>query len=269
MESERMNPADIAAEVLNKERTAITRVERIKGGLTNESWLVHAGKTALVVRVSNHDSATLQIDRQSEAAILRTVADAGIGPKVLLCEPERHLLVTEYLTAGTWSSRDARAPANIQRIAALLRQLHALPIPSQAKIVDLRHVLTGYWNTLMSKGLTARAGTPEVRERARHQIAEAALDAQTCLCHNDVHHLNVLDNSERLWLVDWEYAGIGDPFFDLASVCCYHAFSEQLRRDLLVAYCGHDRPSYNERLRRMCWIFNYIRELWFAVREMK
>lgn len=264
-----IDPVAIAADLLKTERKAIAAPERLKHGLTNESWLVQAGEAAVVVRLSNHESEALQIDRRSEALILRVVAEAGIGAPVLCCDPERRLLVTQHLPGRTWSIRDARLPQNVERLIRLLQALHALPPPAGVRRVDLRQVVTGYWNTLMARGLSARAGSPKVRERAREFIGALEADADLCLCHNDVHHLNVIDSHGRLRLVDWEYAGIGDPYFDLASVCCYHAFSDAARRDLLRAYLGHHSTASFDRLQRMCWVFNYIRDLWFAVREME
>lgn len=264
-----IDPAVIAADILRADRDAIAPPERLKHGLTNESWLVTVGDAAVVVRLSNHESDALQIDRRSEALVLQAVADAGIGAPVLCCDPARHLLVTQHLAGRTWSIRDARMPENIERLMRLLQALHAMPPPMGVRRVDLRQVVTGYWNTLMARGLSANAGSPKVRERARDFIGELEADADLCLCHNDVHHLNVIDTHGRLRLVDWEYAGIGDRYFDLAAVCCYHAFSDASRRELLTAYLGHHSTAAFDRLQRMCWVFNYIRDLWFAVREME
>jgi thiamine kinase len=263
----RMDPVAIAAETLQKDRSVLGPAERIKNGLTNESWVVRTANEGVVVRVGNHSTEPLQIDRRSEAIVLSTVAAAGIGPPVLLCAPDRNLLVTRLLPGHTWTSRDVRTSANVARLAALLRELHALPIPANVRTVDLRLIVSGYWNTLLAKGLGAKVGTQDTRDRARQLIAQLAEDSQVKLCHNDVHHLNIVDGG-RLWLLDWEYAGIGDPYFDLASVCCYHAYSDKLRAEFLRAYLGVDKPSSLERLHRMCWVFNYIRDLWFAVREM-
>jgi thiamine kinase len=118
----------------------------------------------------------------------------------------------------------------------------------------------------MEKGAAAQAGTTHQRERATSIAAAAMRDSRLCLCHNDVHHLNVVDDG-RLWLIDWEYAGIGDPYFDLASVCSYHGFGEELRVALLRAYLGVVPTAALERLQQMCWLFDYIRDLWFSVRE--
>jgi thiamine kinase len=262
-----VNPIDIAADTLRKDRSKLTSAEKITGGLTNESWLVRADDTAIVVRLGNANQRALQIDRQSEAAVLTAVARAGIGPPVLVCAPDRHLLVTQHLAGRTWTARDARLPANIRRLAAVLRELHAMPIPSGVQKVDLHAIITGYWNTMLARGMSARIGTTRTRTRALQLVAGLQTDAAACLCHNDLHHLNVIDDG-KLWLLDWEYAGIGDPYFDLASVCCYHRYNDQARAELLNAYMGEDRPGVLDRLHRMCWVFDYIRELWFAVREM-
>jgi thiamine kinase len=263
-----MNPSDIAAEALRKDRDSFAPPQRIEGGLTNQNWLVRADDTAIVVRLGNPNTQTLQIDRHSEANVLAVVARAGIGPPVLLCAPDRHLLITEHLDGQVWSARDARLPVNVRRVGELLRALHSLPTPQGVQTIDLAEIVGGYWNTLLARGRGTRAGAPSKRTRARQLIAQLARDAEMRLCHNDVHHLNVIDNGQ-LCLVDWEYAGIGDPYFDLASVCCYHEFSDELRRELLRAYLGKDYPHALARLDRMCWVFNYIRDLWFAVREME
>jgi thiamine kinase len=263
-----VNVQDVAAEALGVDRASLAAPERLKNGLTNESWLVRGVQDAVVVRLSNRETDALQINRLSESQVLRVVANAGIGARVMLCAPDRHVLVTRYIDGRKWTSRDLRTVTNLQRIADALRALHALPIPQEVQQLDLLAAVRGYWNTLIERGLAPLAGTPKERERAREYIASLAGDAQSCLCHNDVHHLNVIDDG-RLWLIDWEYAAIGDPYFDLASVCCYHALSDELRQALLRAYWGYYSNESFERLQRMCWVFNYIRDLWFAVREMK
>jgi len=262
-----MNPTDIAAETLRIQRDAFAPAKKIDGGLTNDSWLVRADDTAIVVRLSNRDTQALQINRQSESVVLNAVARAGIGPPVLVCAPDRHLLITQHLSGATWTARDARVPENVVRIAALLRELHALKVPEGVQKIDLHAIVTGYWHTLMERGIAARAGSARTRTRALQMIERLQSDASMCLCHNDVHHLNVIDDG-KLWLIDWEYSGCGDPYFDLASVCCYHTYSDVQRRQLLAEYLGHSKPAAVDRLQQMCWVFNYIRDLWFAVREM-
>jgi len=247
-----MSPAEFAALALHGDVRHLDSVEPIKHGLTNQSWLVTLAGERVVVRISNPDDASLQIDRLSETSILRAVAAADIGPPVLLCDPTQRVLVTRYL-GPTWTDDDAVEPDNIARLGLLMRKLHALAPPSNAHRVLLVQVIDDYAATL------AQAPDPEARYTAK--VLDDATDI--CLCHNDVHALNIVDDG-GLRLIDWEYAGLGSPLFDLASVCVYQRYNDEQRAQLLAAY---GRNIEAERLDRACELFDYIRELWTTVRR--
>lgn len=255
-----MRPEQIAARFFGVNEDLL-QVTRIKDGLTNESYRVSGGAENIVVRLSNADEASLQIDRSSEAAVLNLVEQAGIGATVLFNEPVSHVLITRELS-GTNPAKEALADeANIARISALLRALHALQVPATVASMHLVKTLQAYWRML---------GDWRDRETALLIAQESDGQLSRVLCHNDVHHLNLIDDGERLWLLDWEYAGVGDPYFDLASVCCYHDFNETQRLALLQNYSGAEvAVSDVVRLERMCWLFDYIKELWFAVRDIR
>ena len=140
-------------------------VQRIKHGQTNESWLVRTARDSYVVRLSNTSEESLQIDRQSEALVLETVANAAIGPEVVRCDPASHILITRY-AGRTWTPAEAFAPANIDRVADLLWQLHGLRPPPGIHVVDLQSVVRGYLQTLDERGASGMAGTNEFRQRA-------------------------------------------------------------------------------------------------------
>jgi len=103
------------------------------------------------------------------------------------------------------------------------------------------------------------------RARGLEMATEIAETSTPRLCHNDVHYLNVVD-AEPLRLIDWEYAGLGEPLFDLASVCVYHDYSTEERDRLLSAYLQAPPDSHRDRLAKCCWLFEYVRDLWSAVR---
>jgi len=236
-------------------------IEPIKHGLTNRSWLVSADGDRFVVRISDVESAEeLQIDRNSEAVVLDLVARAAVGPQVLCCDPVRGILVTRYLGA-TWTEQDAHAHDNIERLAGVLRRLHALDVPAGVRAVDLASTVRGYIRTLDERGGHSTLTSAEQRERAGETAAKLREGSTPRLCHNDVHHLNIVGGAS-VRLIDWEYAGVGEPLFDLASVCVYHRYSKAERERLLSTY-GAGSP---QRLELACWLFDYIRELWLAVR---
>jgi thiamine kinase len=261
-----MSPAEFAAEALGTALEAIEGAEEIKHGLTNESWRIKAGAEQVIVRLSRADDRALQIDRMSEAAILVAVARAEIGADVLLCDPERHVLVTRDLGA-TWNESDPHLPNNSTRLAHLVRRLHALPIPSGTREVSLIEAMRGYLRTLDEHGHSPAPAMLQLRVRGEEVGKTLALDAKRCLCHNDIHYLNVIDGAQ-LRLIDWEYAGVGEPMFDLASICVYHGFSREQRTDLLRAYAVNPLYAQWHRLELACWLFEYIRELWMEVRAL-
>jgi thiamine kinase len=258
--------AEVAAEALGVTPADITSIEPIKHGLTNESWLVRSRDDAAIVRLSNAATERLRIDRKSESIVLSAVAGAGIGAPVLLNDPVRQVLVTRYV-GEPWSLQDARVESNVRHLAACLQRLHQLPVPAGVRTVELGETVRGYLATLDRHQVQSDVTMPDLREAALDAVARLRGKGPSCLCHNDVHHLNVVGHEQPL-LIDWEYAGRGDPAFDLASVCVYHAYDAALRAVLLEAYASRGQPVDAERLRLACWIFEYVRDLWMAVRDL-
>ena len=260
-----MTPAEIAARVLGVSLDAVLSVDAIKHGLTNESWLVRTARDDVVVRISNTADGVLQIDRQSEALVLAAVAEAGIGPEVLLCDPAERTLVTRYL-GDTWREQDATLEENILRLGQLFRRLHRITPPTGARRLELSDSLEGYFRTLELRGVQSALMTKALRERALQVAMKLRENSAATLCHNDVHYLNVTDDG-TLRLLDWEYAGVGQRLFDLASVCVYHKYDKMQREQLLGAYTSLTEITTWHRLELACWLFDYVRDLWLAVRE--
>lgn len=255
-----MSPIEFAALALHTDVRCLSAAEPIKHGLTNQSWLVRSDCDVVVVRISNPSSDRLLIDRDSECIILDAVGSAGIGAPVLLCDPQQRVLVTRYL-GSHWSDRDAQLTQNIARLGTTFRKLHSIQPPTGVHRVALQSVLDSYLRTLERSAQCDVSLVPQLRGLAMR------LDGRPpSLCHNDVHRLNIVDNGS-IRLIDWEYAGVGSPPFDLASVCVYHAYSAAQREVLLAAYARPDSVS-PLLLEQACELFDYIRGLWLQVRQL-
>ncbi len=144
--------------------------------------------------------------------------------------------------------------------------MHALTPPPGVRELDLLETVEGYLALLLRRGAGGALTTQPLQERAREYVAILQARVRQQLCHNDVHHLNVVD-AGGLRLIDWEYAGVGQTAFDLASVCVYQGYTEAHRTALLNAYveAGGDAPG--GRLEIALWLFEYVRDLWMACRE--
>ena len=150
-------------------------------------------------------------------------------------------------------------------IVRLLRRVHSVMPPAATERVDLLAAARGYLGVLRQHGVHS-ALTSDAKSGWAAELHAALRSTAECLCHNDVHHLNVVGVSPVL--IDWEYAGVGEPFVDLASVCVYHAFAPAQRQALLALYLQQPDDEAEHRLDAACGLFDYVRELWLAVRAL-
>ncbi len=207
----------------------------LTGGLESRSWRVAFGSQQCVLRLPTEAGAPL-LDASAEAAAMRVVADAGLAPRVVAADAASGLLVTAFRAAAApWTPELARTPANVARIAGLLRRLHgvapdaAMPTYSAAQLAH-RYLAPLVADRLLTEG--QRSHADELLELARRYDA---LHAPTVLCHNDLTAANVLDDGE-LVLVDFEYAVRGAPVLDLAGLAGMNDYGVRERRALLDEY---------------------------------
>lgn len=236
--------------------TLTGNVQRIPHGLTNKSWIVERSDGALVIRAPFEHSDQLKIDRNNEAIILNIVSKEGIGAPVLFCAPKESLLITQYIEGPVWQYADAHKKTNIIKICSLLKKLHALGPHQNIQTTYYSEVLKYYWNLLKVQ-----------YDQTLLQLAEK-LDQtrEAALCHHDVNHFNIIDDGKKLWLIDWEYAALGDPYFDLASLACYHHYSQKEIKTLLQSYFRILTPEMEKRFEEACQIFKAIERLWLEIR---
>jgi aminoglycoside phosphotransferase (APT) family kinase protein len=217
-------------------------LELLRGGTHRRSWLVAATDgSRLVLRLPVARSNAL-LDIATEARAMEAAARAGVAPAVIAVDVERGLLLTEYRASAAWEPHDARRPANVARLAALLRALHTVPI--DLPVFAAERIAQRY---LAAAPLPAHE--PLARPWADELIALARrYDAQyspTAFCHNDLVAANVLDDGGGLALVDFEYSVRGSPLLDLANFAAMNGLGADEQRALLAAYNQH-APSATE-----------------------
>jgi thiamine kinase len=246
----------------NTRALADGRLTSIVGGLSNFAWrLDHAG-SAWFLRQAHADAERLGVNRASECRLLDIVAQAGLAPEMLACDPATGLLVTRFVEGGAWQVTDATDERNLLRLARLLESLHELPVPAGVHEVSFARQARE-----LSAGEDSKdevASTLAVCARRAFARIEARPSHLT-LCHNDLHHLNILDDGERLWLVDWEYGGRGDPLFDVAGFLALHGLDARSSTIFVDAYArlrAHDLAVLDEAR----WAFDYVQWLWYRRR---
>jgi aminoglycoside phosphotransferase (APT) family kinase protein len=207
----------------------VEAVEPLGGGITNRNFTVRVGGERFVLRIGGKDTELLGIDRNAEHAASLVAAALGVGPEVVcFLEPEGYL-VTRFLAGEVGQVSPPEA-------AALLRRFHGGPaIPGR---FDAFRVVETYAATAAGAGVPLPPAYAEATAIANRIEARRGPYAPTP-CHNDLLAANFI-RGERLWIVDWEYAGMGDPAFDLANFAVNNGLDEIGDRTLLDAYGGGD-----------------------------
>ena len=216
--------------------TGDVSAEILKGGLSNESWKVTDAAGAHVVRFGV-DFPFHHVFRDREVMAARAAHAAGFAPEVSYSAPG--VMVTAFLGARTWGEADMRAaPA---RIADLLRQFHqAMPghVTGAGAIFWVFHVIRDYARTLQDNGSRFTADLPRLLQ-INSALEAAQVPMPIVFGHHDLLPGNILEDHERLWLIDFEYAAFGTAMFDLASASGNGGMSGEEEKALLAAYFGH------------------------------
>jgi thiamine kinase-like enzyme len=231
----------------------------LDGGITNRNYRVRLGGRDCVVRLPGKNTELLGIDREAERAATAAAASLGIGPDVIGFEPERGCLVTGFIEARPVPPEELRE--RVVEVAEALRAIHSGPtLPSTFSPFQRTR---DYERTARERGGTIPDAYPEVRAIADE--IEQVLDGEPVPCHNDLLTANFLDDGERLRILDWEYAGMGDRFFDLANFSNHHELSVPEMEALIAAYFGESTPGRLARVQLMRPMAAFWEGMWGVV----
>jgi len=209
----------------------VDSVEQLGGGITNRNHKVTVGGEVFVLRIGGRDTELLGIDRNVEHDASVTASQLGLAPEVVAyVEPEGYL-VTRFVEGKT-------GVFAVQEVAAALRTLHGAR--SIAGSFDPFRVVSDYAEIARGHGVQPPPAYAEASELAR-RIRLALADRPYVPCHNDLLAANFVHDDTRLWILDWEYAGMGDPAFDLANFAVNNELDEDGDRELLALHGGDER----------------------------
>ena len=236
-------------------------------GITNESYRVAVNGERFVLRISRQNTVLLGVDRKAEQAALEAVSRVGIGPEVVhFIDPEGHL-VTRYIKGRHWSPVEYRTPENLRRIVETVKRLHALPtVKATFSPFRLAEVYVNRANALQAPlpdHFDAFMNKMRAIEANRREDPYSAIG----FCHNDLISRNFLDDG-TVRILDWEWAGMGDIYFDLAALVISSIrsslgpLSPELQAYVLECYFGEINVVHQARLEPMKFMFLLLAALW-------
>jgi thiamine kinase-like enzyme len=235
------------------------------GGTTNRNYRVTSPAGQFALRVPADDPVGF-VNRSWEVQSARLAADAGIGAPLVYADEATGVMLTGWVEGVPLTAagvlEDAALPS---RVARLFKRLHGLDIVFPRRF-DAFAIMEEYRRALAARGCGQVRWSDRVSaalDRARDELRRSAPPAVPSHCDPVPH--NLLDDGERLILVDWEYAGMNDPGWDLA----YFALEAELPHDAvdaLVAAYGDPRVDAG-RLRSYQLVAAALGVLWSTLRD--
>ena len=207
----------------------------LTGGITNTNFVVEDAGRKYVVRIGD-DIPVHGVMRFNELAASRAAHAAGLSPAVVHAEPG--VLVLDFIEGRTFKATDVRDPNALAQIISLLKRIHH-DIPRHLEGASLVfwvfQVIRDYDRTLRAGDSRMVGELPRLLGVAE-ELEEAVGPVRLVFGHNDLLAANFLDDGERLWVIDWDYAGFNSPLFDLANLASNNEFDANLERQLLENY---------------------------------
>ncbi len=245
-------------------RGLATTIRPLAGGITNRNYVVGVDGREFVVRVPGERTELLGIDRPHEAEAARRAAELGIGPPVLGDLPGVGTLITELIPGGHLDG--AEFVARLDNVVDVLRRFHSSGPLGGA--FPIHRVVEWHARDAATHGVIPPAAYERLHEqslRIEHAFGRAPLAPAPC--HNDLLPANVLFSERQVLLLDFEYAGMNDLFFDLGNLSVNCGLDAGADEQLVGSYFGTVTHAAMARLRLMKVMSEFREGMWAVVQQ--
>lgn len=224
-------------------------VTLLEGGMTNQTYRLDLNGEAFVLRLFGEDTHLLGIDRQREQVCTEVVAKSGIGAEIVSLISGQDLLMTRFIFGTHLTVDSAKHPQTLQRIITSVRNCHNGPaFPGYYS--PFEGVRT-YHHLANERGVSF----PNSRTQVFDLMSKIEAVIGSCnhpkSCHNDLLLSNFIDDGDTIRIIDWEYAAMGDPFFDLGFLAVDLGLDDDQCEFLIQCYFGEVTKKYLAHLHLM------------------
>jgi thiamine kinase-like enzyme len=240
----------------------------LTGGITNRNFLVTvAGRAGrYVIRLAGNDTHLLGISREVEHAATLAAAGVGVGPEVTAFIRPEGYLVTRFIEGSPVSDEAVHLAATQRRVGESLRRIHDGP-PIPGLFIPFR-IVEAYRALAAARGVAIPREYELAESFARRiELAFLSNPIEMRPCHNDLLNANFIDDGTRIRIVDWEYAGMGDPFFDLGNFSVNNGLHPDEDAEVLDAYEGEVRAGRLARLTLMRTMSDFREAMWGVLQQ--
>lgn len=225
-------------------------IEKLSGGLTNDNYKGSCGSVSYFFRCNNVSNTVLGASFEREWLITKIVSESKIAPQIVLYSADEGVLVTEFIkTSG--KPVNLRDDETLQKFCRTMYSVHHLDVLFPSQFCPLQAIFD-YADKACELGVRLPEELSSNVFPWINRLKESELmHMEKRPTHLDLWSGNILDDGKELWLIDWEYAAMGDPFFDLATLASVENFSDQEMEKFLRYYLLR-QPSKLERHHFYC-----------------
>ena len=226
-------------------------------GHDDRHFLIEADDELFVLRLMSPESDRPRIDATSELEVARAAASAGVAPEVVASLPQLGCLVTRSAPGRRLSAADAEQDDVLASLVGSVRALHACPRPARdrSSFQDAREQR----RLALARGVTMPGSETGAREIVR--AIERSLGARPrakVACHGDLTAVSLFLDDQHTWIVDYRWAGAGDPFDDLGSLAAHLELDDDRCDALLALYFGSVEEARRSHLALMRLAAEYL-----------
>lgn len=265
--------------ILNTHTPSNCKFAILEKGLTNENWLVtlpnsqptHNNNQQFVIRINASNAIALNLNREAEWHIQGKLAQAGIITPYLFRDKNDLYWIRPFVTGRTLANTLTNSKDNVltneilQQICEHLRAVHQTPTSDLMPSIIFQDRTNYYWQQILKKIGQHSKQTKDELSRIK-TILDDQLNQKTYnprLCHMDPNTHNWILSTHTLELIDWEYAAIGNPAWDLATFCESAQLNQTQIESLLTNYSNINLEELQYASKQM----QYLSTLWFAVQQ--
>jgi thiamine kinase-like enzyme len=235
----------------------------LTGGITNKNYKITADGESFVLRMGGNETKHLGIDREVEYECSRLAAQIGLAPEPIAFIAPEGFILARFISGKGMSAEEIGTEENIKRVLESMKAYHALEkFPG---FFSPFRVAEDYKKTALSFNVQLPEKMDGYLQKSTE--IEKAMYAREPLqlrpCHNDLLNGNFIDDGTRIRILDWEYAGMGDIFFDLGNFAIQHEFNDQQDEILLKIYFGNPTDSQRAH-QKLMKIMSDLREAMWA-----
>ena len=221
----------------------------------SEVFLCSFNKLDAVIRLDFLCAGRLAVDRENEFALLKSIQYLDLAPKALYVDPSNGILIWEYVPGAEIIIDSADIKQSIRSLGKCLRTIHSIDIPEN--LTDIFSNSMSLYHELLRD--TADAYLFKKASNLYNELLND--DVSKVLSHNDLHKKNILWN-DAFYFLDWEYAGMNHPCFDIASLVRSFQLSKKEVHELSIGYSFNAKLFNQEKIKKWIEFIEYLDEVW-------